>query len=89
LQQDLLNNWEVLAEAVQTVMRRHGIEQPYEKLKQLTRGAGIDAARLREFIGALVLPDAARDSLLQLTPDRFIGNAEAQARQIVATVRRG
>ncbi|OGT84959.1 MAG: adenylosuccinate lyase [Gammaproteobacteria bacterium RIFCSPLOWO2_02_FULL_61_13] len=89
LQQDLLNNWDVLAEAVQTVMRRHGIDQPYEKLKQLTRGAGIDAARLREFIGTLKLPNAARDSLLQLTPDHFVGNAEAQARQIVATVRRG
>jgi len=89
LQLDLQNNWDVLAEAVQTVMRRHGIDQPYEKLKQLTRGAGINAARLREFIGALKLPTAARDALLRLTPDSFTGNAEAQARQIVATVRRG
>ncbi|MBI1731622.1 MAG: adenylosuccinate lyase [Gammaproteobacteria bacterium] len=89
LRQDLDDNWEVLGEAVQTVMRRHGIPQPYEKLKALTRGSGIDAARLREFVHTLSLPAAARDALLQLTPERFVGNAEAQTNQIVAAVRRG
>ena len=89
LRHDLHDNWEVLAEAVQTVMRRHGIEQPYEKLKQITRGANLDAAQMREFIAGLQLPSAARDALLQLTPEGFIGNAEAQTRQIVAAVRHG
>ncbi len=89
LGRDLQDNWEILAEAVQTVMRRHGIEQPYEKLKQLTRGAEVDAARMHEIIHQLQLPTAARDALLQLTPRRFIGNSESQARQIVAAVRRG
>jgi adenylosuccinate lyase len=89
LRRDLDENWEVLAEAVQTVMRRNGIPEPYEKLKALTRGARVDAARLREFIRGLALPAGDRDALLQLTPDRFVGNAEAQALRIVAAVRRG
>jgi adenylosuccinate lyase len=75
-------NWEVLAEAVQTVMRRHGVEKPYEKLKELTRGKAIDAAGLREFVSALELPDAAKQALLALTPQRYTGNAGDQAKQI-------
>ena len=79
---DLEQNWELLAEPVQTVMRRYGIEQPYEKLKALTRGRRIDAAILREFIESLDLPDDARAELLQLTPADYIGNADKQAREI-------
>jgi len=79
---DLDNNWEVLAEPIQTVMRRYGIEQPYEKLKALTRGQKIDAAAIREFVETLDLPDAARRELIALTPASYIGNAAAQAREI-------
>ncbi len=78
---DLENNWAVLSEAVQTVMRRHGIEEPYEKLKALTRGREIDAELLRRFIEGLELPDAARRDLLELTPERYVGRAAALARQ--------
>jgi adenylosuccinate lyase len=73
---------EVLAEAVQTVMRRHAVPQAYERLKALTRGRGIDEASLRDFIQDLPLPEAERLRLLQLTPAGYTGNAEAQARAI-------
>ncbi|MCG6888740.1 MAG: adenylosuccinate lyase [Gammaproteobacteria bacterium] len=79
---DLDNNWEVLAEPIQTVMRRYGIDQPYEKLKALTRGQKIDAVAIREFVETLDLPDAARRELIALTPASYIGNAAAQARKI-------
>ncbi|TQV65119.1 MAG: adenylosuccinate lyase [Halothiobacillaceae bacterium] len=75
-------NWEVLGEAVQTVMRRHGIEQPYEKLKELTRGKRVDALSMREFIERLDVPRDARDRLLAMTPASYLGNAEQQARAI-------
>jgi adenylosuccinate lyase len=88
MQQDLDASQEVLAEAVQTVMRRYGIPEPYEKLKQLTRGEHVDAARLAAFVRTLDLPGAARDALLALTPARFTGNAAAQAAAIAAAVRR-
>jgi adenylosuccinate lyase len=77
---DLDNAWEVLAEAVQTVMRRYGIEKPYEQLKQLTRGKKIDPALLHQFIGELNIPDHAKHALLALTPADYTGNAEMQAR---------
>jgi len=78
LDDDLEGNWEVLAEAVQTVMRRHGIEQPYEKLKTLTRGgAGRDA--LRAFIENLALPEQAKRQLLEMTPAGYTGRAAAAA----------
>jgi adenylosuccinate lyase len=80
--EDLDATWEVLAEAVQTVMRRYGIEKPYEKLKELTRGKGIDADSLRVFINSLDIPDAARQRLCVLTPASYIGNAVDQARKI-------
>ena len=81
LEADLAHSWEVLAEPIQTVMRKHGIEQPYEKLKALTRGEkGITAASLAEFINGLDLPDEARRRLLELTPDSYTGNAEQAAR---------
>jgi len=82
LREDLEATWEVLAEAVQTVMRRHGIEKPYEKLKELTRGKGIDADSLRRFIEGLPLPQEAKDRLLALTPESYTGNAADQARKI-------
>lgn len=81
LQEDLDKNWDVLAEAVQTVMRRYGVPEPYEKLKELTRGkGGIDSATLRAFIERLDIPVHAKQSLLALTPASYIGNAAAQAR---------
>ena len=79
---DLDNNWEVLAEPIQTVMRRYGIEQPYEKLKALTRGQKINAATIREFVESLDMPDAARKELIALTPASYIGNATEQAKKI-------
>lgn len=79
---DLDQAWEVLAEPVQTVMRRYGIAEPYEKLKALTRGQGINRDTLHDFINTLEIPDHARQELLQLTPASYIGNAVAQARAI-------
>jgi adenylosuccinate lyase len=74
--------WEVLAEAVQTVMRRYGIEKPYEKLKELTRGKGIDADSMRVFIDGLEIPADAKQRLRALTPANYIGNAIEQAQKI-------
>ncbi|GAB5449770.1 MAG: adenylosuccinate lyase [Halioglobus sp.] len=82
LAEDLDNSWEVLAEPIQTVMRRHGIEQPYEKLKALTRGQAMTREVIHAFIEGLDLPDDARESLLALTPATYIGNAVAQAQAI-------
>ncbi|MGG4604369.1 adenylosuccinate lyase [Paenalcaligenes sp. Me131] len=72
--------WEVLAEPVQTVMRRFGLPQPYERLKELTRGAGITEAALRAFIEGLELPDEPKQQLLALTPRTYIGIAEKLAK---------
>ena len=77
---DLDASWEVLAEAVQTVMRRHGLPNPYEQLKALTRGHGITEASLREFIAGLELPQEARQRLLAMTPGSYTGLAERLAR---------
>ncbi|MFP4154128.1 MAG: adenylosuccinate lyase [Halothiobacillaceae bacterium] len=82
LRAELDANWEVLGEAVQTVMRRHGIEKPYEKLKELTRGQRVDAERMRVFIGSLDIPAADRDRLLAMTPADYVGNAAEAARRI-------
>ncbi|OBS10737.1 adenylosuccinate lyase [Acidihalobacter prosperus] len=79
---DLEANWEVLAEPIQTVMRRYGLPNPYEQLKALTRGQRIDAARLRSFIEALDLPEAARAALLELTPAGYTGTAAEQAKRV-------
>ena len=79
---DLDAAWEVLAEAVQTVMRRHGLPEPYEQLKALTRGQGITESSLRAFIAALDLPEDARQRLLSLTPAGYTGLAERLARAI-------
>ncbi len=79
---DLDANWEVLAEPIQTVMRRYGIEQPYEKLKALTRGQRVDQAGIESFIDGLSLPEAVKGELKKLTPETYIGNAASQARQV-------
>jgi adenylosuccinate lyase len=79
---DLDANWEVLAEPIQTVMRRYGIEKPYEKLKELTRGQRITPEQLASFINGLEIPESAKQSLLQMTPASYTGNAEDQARKI-------
>jgi len=79
---DLDQSWEVLAEPIQTVMRRYGIEQPYEKLKQLTRGQAITRATLHEFIDTLELPDDAKERLKALSPSTYLGNATQQVDQL-------
>jgi adenylosuccinate lyase len=78
---DLDDAWEVLAEPVQTVMRRYGVPLAYEKLKELTRGKGIERDALREFIRSLPLQEEARQALLQLTPSTYIGKAAELARR--------
>jgi adenylosuccinate lyase len=82
LSEDLDAAWEVLAEPIQTVMRRYGIESPYEKLKAMTRGKAMTADLMRDFIATLEIPDAAKQSLLDMTPATYIGNAVEQARAI-------
>ena len=82
LDADLDNAWEVLAEPIQTVMRRYAIEEPYEKLKALTRGKTINAAIMADFIDTLDLPQSVKDELKTLTPANYIGNAIAQAAAI-------
>jgi adenylosuccinate lyase len=79
---DLDESWEVLAEALQTVMRRYGVEKPYEKLKALTRDRAVDRETLAEFLKDLAIPEAARTTLAELSPAGYTGNAEQQARSI-------
>jgi len=79
---DLDQAWEILAEPVQTVMRRYGVEEAYEKLKSLTRGTAITKEGLDEFIDGLELPAEAKANLKALTPSAYIGNAEALAKLI-------
>ncbi|MFN9212612.1 MAG: adenylosuccinate lyase [Betaproteobacteria bacterium] len=78
---DLQDAWEVLAEPVQTVMRRYGLPDPYDQLKRLTRGRGITREALREFVAALPIPAEARDALLALTPASYVGKAAELARR--------
>jgi adenylosuccinate lyase len=82
LAQDLDANWEVLAEPVQTVMRRYGIENPYEQLKELTRGKGITREALQEFVKGLAVPQEAKDLMLAMTPANYIGLAAQLAKAI-------
>ncbi|TGD75274.1 adenylosuccinate lyase [Mangrovimicrobium sediminis] len=79
LAEDLDASWEVLAEPIQTVMRRYGIEKPYEKLKALTRGQDMSREVIREFVEKLDIPEPARRALLELTPADYTGNAASQA----------
>jgi len=82
LAEDLDATWEVLAEPVQTVMRRYAVENAYEQLKELTRGKGISKDALRDFIVGLAIPQDAKDLLLAMTPSNYIGVAEKLARAI-------
>ena len=82
IEADLNANWEVLAEPIQTVMRRYGIEKPYEKLKELTRGQRITPEQLQVFIEKLEIPAEAKATLLTLTPRNYTGYAEKLAREI-------
>ena len=82
LAKDLDNTWEILAEPIQTVMRRYGIEKPYEKLKELTRGQSITPETLKDFVDTLDIPEQARQELQALTPAGYIGNASEQAKNI-------
>ncbi|MFD1216635.1 adenylosuccinate lyase [Microbulbifer celer] len=82
LAEDLDNAWEVLAEPIQTVMRRYNIEEPYEKLKALTRGQGITKETLATFIDGLEIPEDAKKTLREMTPASYIGNAVEQTRNI-------
>jgi adenylosuccinate lyase len=79
---DLDSSWEVLAEPIQTVMRRYGIEEPYEKLKALTRGNVMDQSTIQSFIDGLDMPEGAKADLKALTPANYIGSAEQQAKSI-------
>ena len=78
------NCWEILAEAIQTVMRRHGVPEPYEKLKELTRGRKVDEAAIRAFVEKLDIPNESREPLLQLTPRTYLGKAV----ELAASIRR-
>ncbi|MAX32783.1 MAG: adenylosuccinate lyase, partial [Halomonadaceae bacterium] len=82
LDADLDNSWEVLAEPIQTVMRRYGIEKPYEKLKELTRGKRIDQVGFATFIDTLELPAEVKSELKAMSPATYIGNAAAQAKAL-------
>jgi len=81
INQDLDNNWEVLAEPIQTVMRRYGIEKPYEKLKELTRGHKVTGEGMRAFVETLQIPEQAKAELLALTPHTYTGYAAELAKK--------
>jgi len=82
MEADLDTNWEVLAEPIQTVMRRYGVQNPYEKLKELTRGQRVNQESMQAFIQTLEIPEQAKQELLKLTPATYIGNAISQAKNI-------
>jgi adenylosuccinate lyase len=82
MSQDLDGNWEVLGEAIQTVMRRYGLPEPYEQLKRLTRGKKIGRDEIREFVQGLDLPAAEKERLMQMTPASYTGNATHQAKAV-------
>jgi adenylosuccinate lyase len=82
LAEDLDRNWEVLAEAIQTVMRRHGVDRPYERLKELTRGRQVGRPELERFVDGLDIPAEAKARLKSLTPAGYTGAAARQARGV-------
>ena len=82
LNEDLAGRWELLAEPVQTVMRKHGITDAYEQLKELTRGEAIDAASMSKFVAGLDIPAADKAALAALTPSSYIGIAASLAREL-------
>lgn len=79
---DIDNCWEILAEPIQTVMRRYRIEKPYEKLKELTRGKEINQSTIQQFVETLEIPDQAKQLLMEMTPRQYLGNAVKQANDI-------
>jgi len=79
---DLDNSWEVLAEPIQTVMRRFGLPQPYEQLKKFTRGEAMTRELMRGFIAELELPDAEKERLLAMTPASYVGKAAELAKRV-------
>ena len=79
---DLTDAWEILAEPIQTVMRRYGVPEPYEKLKELTRGRNVDQQIIAEFVGGLDIPQHARDALLAMHPRDYVGLAQKLANQL-------
>jgi adenylosuccinate lyase len=79
---DLDDSWEVLAEPIQTVMRRYGVANAYEKLKDLTRGADINKTKIKDFVKTLEIPDDAKEYLINLAPDTYIGDAVNLAKEI-------
>jgi adenylosuccinate lyase len=81
LEADLEASWEVLAEAIQTVLRRHGVPDAYERLKELTRGRRVDRQALLQFVETLPLPEEEKRRLCALTPASYVGNAASQARR--------
>ncbi len=83
---DLNDNWALLAEPIQTVMRRYQIEQPYEKLKALTRGKEMNAELIQRFIEQLELPQEEKERLIALRPDSYLGNAEQQVHELLETL---
>ncbi|KAJ6797463.1 Uncharacterized protein M6B38_217355 [Iris pallida] len=86
LNEDLEQTWEVLAEPIQTVMRRYAVPEPYEKLKELTRGRAVNKESIQEFIESLDLPEEARQILLELSPQSYTGEAENLAKSVDAHV---
>lgn len=82
IKEDIENCWEVLAEPIQTVMRRYGLPQPYEQLKKLTRGHGITKEALQNFVSNLALPEQVKRELLDLTPEKYIGFAPNLAKLV-------
>jgi adenylosuccinate lyase len=82
LAEDLDGAWEVLAEPIQTVMRRFALPNPYERLKELTRGKAITAEGVREFINGLEIPEAEKARLLAMTPGSYVGKAAELAKRI-------
>jgi len=82
LAEDLNNSWEVMAEPIQTVMRRYGIDEPYEKLKALTRGQAITKELILEFVDTLEIPEEAKQQLRDMSPASYLGNAVAQAENL-------
>jgi adenylosuccinate lyase len=80
LDEDLENAWEVLAEPIQSVMRRYGLPEPYEQLKELTRGQGMTQERIQVFVKGLGLPSQVSDALLGLAPGTYVGNASLLAK---------
>ena len=80
--EDLNHSWEVLAEPLQTIMRRYGVAEPYEKLKALTRGQAVTAETLSTFVDGLDVPEEAKKAMRDLTPMNYIGNAIEQTKTL-------